>query len=99
MSNAIEISATAAQNAARFVIDDAGSARRIGADIHAGIRTAGAEFRYSSRLVVFGTPQDFFSVVVHSYLDVPVDDSEAESMAVDYLEELSMFVPATLAIL
>ena len=60
MSNAIEISATAAQNAARFVVDDAGSARRIGADIHAGIRTAGAEFRYSSRLVVFGTPQDVF---------------------------------------
>jgi hypothetical protein len=94
-----QISVESARNAARYVVDDAGNARKIGADIHARIRTAGAEFRHSSRLVVFGTPQDFFSVVVHSYLDVSVDDSAAEEMAVDYLEELSMWVPETIAIL
>ncbi len=86
-----------------YVVDDAGSGRRIGADSHAIVRRAGCrdlvgEFpRYSSWLLgwnvfdVFGDgPDRWVFCAVHSYLDVVMTSDEAYSLAVDYLCEIGI---------
>lgn len=75
----------------RYVVDDAGSGRPIGADIHAIVRKSGERFRYASRIVGFQGCDEPMVVAVHSYLDVPINDADAEAMAVDYLEEIGWF--------
>ena len=88
-----------AKNATRFVVDDTLNGRKIGSDPHAIVRTAGESFRYSSRLVVFGTAERFVSVAVHSYLDCAIDDFSAVELAEDYLSEFAGNVPAVLCVL
>jgi hypothetical protein len=84
-----------------FVVDDAGNGRSIGEDQHAIIRTGGDDslpsrlrkgFEYASVLIGWrcGNLVPLF-VAVHSYLDVRLDDDEAEEMARDYLIERGWF--------
>jgi hypothetical protein len=74
-----------------FVVDDAGSGRELGEDIHAVIREEGNEFDYPSVLVGWQCGFEPLFVAVHSYLDVELDDDEAEEMARDYLAERGWF--------
>jgi len=74
-----------------FVVDDAGSGRELGADQHAIVREAGDQFTYASRLVGWQCGFEPLFVAVHSYLDVEIDDQDAEEMARDYLEERKWF--------
>ena len=72
-----------------FVVDDAGSGREIGADMHATTRESGHEYR--SVLVGWQCGFEPLFVAVHSYLDVELDDQEAEEMAQEYLAERNWF--------
>jgi cysteine synthase len=74
-----------------FVVDDAGAGRELGADPHAIVRQEGPEFKYSSKLVGWQCGFEPLFVAVHSYLDVGIDDQEAEDMAREYLEERGWF--------
>lgn len=74
-----------------YVVDDTGAARELGADMHAIVREAGGEFRYASRLVGWQCGFEPLFVAVHSYLDVQIDDADAEEMAREYLEERGWF--------
>lgn len=65
-----------------YVVDDAGSGRRIGSDVNAIVRDVD-KFRYRSVLVGWGS----LVVAVHSYLDVELDDSEVADLATDYVVE------------
>lgn len=74
-----------------FVVDDAGNGRELGADQHAIIRRAGDDFKHHSRLVGWQCGFEPLFVAVHSYLDVRIDDVDAEEMAREYLEERGWF--------
>lgn len=83
-----------------YVVDDAGSGRRLGADPHAVIRDGNplkridqpnAEPCHPSVLVGWEGKFGPVFVSVHSYLDVKLDDDEAIEMATDYLEEIGWF--------
>ena len=83
-----------------YVVDDAGSGRELGADPHAVVRPGNPSKRlddpkapecYASRLVGWQCGFEPLFVAVHSYLDVRIDDQEAEEMAADYLEEIGWF--------
>ena len=85
-----------------FVVDDAGSARILGADPHAIVResTPGClpssqrpdgQFEYASVLIGWQCGFEPLFVAVHSYLDGRLDDDEAEEMARDYLAERNWF--------
>ena len=71
-----------------FVVDDTGCGRELGADQHAVIRNACEDkFSYPSRLIGWQCGFEPLFVAVHSYLDVELEDTEAEDMAREYLEE------------
>lgn len=72
-----------------FVVDDAGSGRELGADQHATTRETG----HKHRSVLIGWQCGFepLFVAVHSYLDVELDDQEAEEIAQEYLAERNWF--------
>lgn len=72
-----------------FVVDDAGSGRELGADMHATTRETGHKYR--SVLVGWQCGFEPLFVAVHSYLDVELDDQEAEEMAQEYLAERNWF--------
>lgn len=72
-----------------YVVDDAGSARALGADIHATTRETG--FKYRSVLVGWQCGFEPLFVAVHSYLDVRIDDDDASEMAREYLVERNWF--------
>ena len=72
-----------------FVVDDAGSGRELGADMHATTRESGHKYR--SVLVGWQCGFEPLFVAVHSYLDVELDDQEAEEMAQEYLAERNWF--------
>lgn len=74
-----------------YVVDDAGAGRKPGDDPHAIVREAGGQFKYASRLIAYQCGFEPLVVAVHSYLDVFIDDEEAEEMAGDYLEEIGWF--------
>lgn len=74
-----------------FVVDDALNGRELNADIHAIVRTKGDQFEHSSRLVGWQCGFEPLFVAVHSYLDVHIDDDDAEELAKDYLEERGWF--------
>lgn len=74
-----------------YVVDDSGSARKLGDDTHAIVRQAGSEFKHASRIVGFQCGFEPMCVAVHSYLDVKLNDAEAEEMAIEYLEEIGWF--------
>ena len=76
-----------------YVVDDAGSGRSLGDDLHAIVREAGKDgsFKYSSVLVGWQCGFEPLFVAVHSYLDVHIDDADAEDMAAEYLEERNWF--------
>lgn len=75
-----------------FVVDDAFNGREIGADMHAIVRTKGNQrFKHCSRLVGWQCGFEPLFVAVHSYLDVHIDDADAEELAKDYLEERGWF--------
>lgn len=74
----------------RFVVDDSGNGRPLGADAHAIVRYAGTAFKHPSRVVVWETGLGPIGVAVHSYLDVFVPDSEALELAEDYLREIGI---------
>lgn len=74
-----------------FVVDDAGSGRSLGDDPHAVVREACAEFKYPSVLVGWQCGLEPLFVAVHSYLDVKLDDDEAEEMVGNYLAERGWF--------
>jgi hypothetical protein len=75
-----------------YIVDDAGSGRVLGADPHAIVRKPdNPEFKHPSRLVVFQCGFEPLVVAVHSYLDVHIDDADAEDMAIEYLEEIGWF--------
>lgn len=74
-----------------FVVDDAGSGRSLGDDMHAIVREAGTLFKHPSVLVGWQCGYEPLFVAVHSYLDVRLDDDEAEEMAGDYLAERGWF--------
>lgn len=78
-----------------YVVDDAGSGRRLGADPHAILRTSGMDFKYESAIVVV-TPANkpSIGVVVHSYLDVKMERDESIELAVDYLREIGRITEA-----
>ena len=89
-----------------YVVDDAGSGRALGADPHAIVRCGPSEVSiphndpnrphcYPSVLIGWhrGSERPPMFVAVHSYLDVKLDDSEVEEMAVDYLREILWFNP------
>lgn len=85
-----------------YVVDDAGSGRRLGADITAVIRNADGS-SYSSQLIYnqpryasvligwdnYRSDTPLF-VAVHSYLDVRLTDDEATSLALDYVGKLGL---------
>lgn len=72
-----------------FVVDDAGSGRELGADMHATTRETGHKYR--SVLVGWQCGFEPLFVAVHSYLDVKLDDQDAEEMAQEYLAERNWF--------
>ena len=72
-----------------FVVDDAGSGRELGADQHATTRESGHKYR--SVLVGWQCGFEPLFVAVHSYLDVELDDQDAEEMAQEYLAERNWF--------
>jgi hypothetical protein len=74
-----------------FVVDDAGLGRELGDDPHAIVREAGDQFGYASKLVGWQCGFEPLFVAVHSYLDVELDDDDAEEMARDYLAERGWF--------
>lgn len=83
-----------------YVVDDAGSGRPLGEDVHAIARERQAEkqiglvqdaFEYASVLIGWQCGFEPMFVAVHSYLDVRLDDDEAESMAREYLDEIGIF--------
>jgi len=90
-----------------YVVDDAGSGRHLGEDPHAIIRgcrddatrgmgspctiPAVSAFEYRSVLVGWQCGFEPLFVAVHSYLDVRIDDADAEDMAAEYLEERNWF--------
>lgn len=73
------------------MVDDAGAGRKFGAGIHAIVRESGDRFNYPSRLVGWQCGFEPLFVAVHSYLDVFVDDSDAEEMAQEFLAEIGWF--------
>jgi hypothetical protein len=83
-----------------FVVDDAGSGRRLGDDPHAIVRIGGDDslpsrlrkgHKYPSVLIGWQCAFEPLFVAVHSYLDVRLDDNEAIELAKDYLAELNWF--------
>ena len=87
-----------AANLVRHVVDDTLCGRKLGADMHAIVREISHgsdptmwEFRYGSVLVGWRSDSDCVFVAVHSYLDVRLDDCEAEEIARDYLLEFELF--------
>ncbi len=74
-----------------FVVDDAGAGRELNADPHAIVRELGGEFKCRSVLVGWQCGFEPLFVAVHSYLDVQIDEEDAERMARDYLEERGWF--------
>lgn len=79
-----------------YVVDDAGCGRELGTDPHALVRVGGGKchnppYQYASRLVGWQCGFEPLFVAVHSYLDVIIDDEEAEEMATEYLDELGWF--------
>lgn len=73
-----------------YVVDDAGAGRKIGDDPHAIVRDRDTS-RYPSVLVGWQCGFEAMFVAVHSYLDVELEDWEAEEMAREYLEEIGWF--------
>ena len=82
-----------------YVVDDAGCGRSLGDDPHAVVRDTGSQglstdeggFNNSSVLVGWQCGFEPLFVAVHSYLDVRINDGEAEDMAAEYLEEIGWF--------
>lgn len=75
-----------------FVVDDAGSGRKLGVDQHAIVRSdTDGEFKYPSVLVGWECVNGLFFVAVHSYLDVHLDDAEVFEIAKDFLVERGIF--------
>ena len=83
-----------------FVVDDAGCGRELGADLHAIVREGGDDtlpsrlrkgHQYPSVLVGWQCGFEALFVAVHSYLDVRLDDAEAEEMAAEFLAERNWF--------
>ena len=79
-----------------FVVDDAGSGRELNSDPDAVIRAGSTKHasgctKYPSVLVGWQCGFEPLFVAVHSYLDVQLDDDEAEEMARDYLTERGWF--------
>ena len=75
-----------------YVVDDAGCARSLGDDQHAIVRETGDDnFNNPSILVGWQCGFEPLFVAVHSYLDVRIDDADAEDMAAEYLEEINWF--------
>lgn len=68
----------------KYIVDDAGCGRRIGADINAIVRD-GNDFKYPSRILYF---EDNFAIAVHSYLDVYLTDEEVVDLSIEYLNEI-----------
>lgn len=85
----------------QYVVDDALCGRQLGADPHAILRTSytpkdGKEqFNYESAIVVCHCESGTIGVVVHSYLDVKMDQDESVDLAVDYLQEIGETVVET----
>lgn len=87
-------------NYVSHVVDDAGCGRKIGSDPCAIVRVGGdgslpsrerKGFEHSSVLVGWQCGFEPLFVAVHSYLDVEIEDTEAEDMAADYLDEIGWF--------
>lgn len=86
-----------------YVVDDSGNGREIGADPHAVVRpgnrarlltdtrTDPESLCYASVLVGWQCGFEPLFVAVHSYMDVRIDDTDAENMAREYLEERGWF--------
>lgn len=86
-----------------YVVDDAGCGRALGDDRHAFVRpgnpsrlltdnrTEPEMMCYASVLVGWQCGFEPLFVAVHSYLDVRIDDCEAEDMAREYLAEIGWF--------
>lgn len=69
------------------VVDDAGAGRRVGSDMYARILE-------NSTLVGWQCGFEPMFVAVNSYLGGKVDYSEAEDLAIDYLQEIGWFADA-----
>lgn len=68
-----------------YVVDDAPSARRVGADPHAHVQT-------HSWIIGWQSGFEPLCVAVHSYLPgVLLDEDEAVELAADYLDEIGWF--------
>ena len=84
-----------------FVVDDSLAGRELHADIHAIVREVGENFihgsenaiifEYASILIGWQCGFEPLFVAVHSYIDVRLEDNEAEEMAREYLEERGWF--------
>lgn len=72
-----------------FIVDDAGCGRRLHDDQHAIVREE--SHRHPSVLVGWQCGFEPMFVAVHSYLDVAIDDADAEEIAQEYLAELGWF--------
>ena len=90
---------TTAQQFVAYVVDDAGSGRKIGDDQYAIIRQGNPSKRiddpngvpcYPSVIVCFLVDGKPVCCAVHSYLDVKLDDTEASDMSADYLAEIGI---------
>ena len=103
LSKARKLSTMTRDDAIRYVayvVDDAGSGRSIGSDQHAIVRERSPNgrsidppsgFDYGSVLIGWQCGFEPLFVAVHSYLDVRLDDGEAEEMAKEYLDEIGWF--------
>jgi hypothetical protein len=89
-----------------FVVDDAGAGRELDSDPHAIIRcgiahgitrsedghkTLTGNHCYASILVGWQCGFEPLFVAVHSYLDVEIDEEEAEELARDFLTDRGWF--------
>ena len=83
------------------VVDDSMAGRKLHADPHAIVREVGenmigdddstVNFEYASILIGWQCGFEPLFVAVHSYIDVRLDDDEAEEMAREWLEEIEWF--------
>lgn len=74
-----------------MVADDAGMFVSVGNNQYAHVRDSDHQFTYGSVLVGWQCGFEPMFVAVHSYLDVPLSDDEAEEIAMYGLEEMGWF--------
>lgn len=74
-----------------YIVDDSGNGRKLNDDPHAVIIEQNTEFQHASKLIGWQCGFEPLFIAVHSYLNVTINDADAEDMAAEYLEDIGWF--------